>query len=362
MKAKELVQILQVALYHIDAHKMRFSIPKLLSTSERFNRYQELHHKKPILSSETLIRCANRIIDIIHLPFFVPETAPIFSAIVEFAGGLEAFGLQMNERTAEASKRHHSLVQIHNPEENWQLLKVPLSSPTPDTYKEVENALNLSPFNFPIDLSYFAPQHKVERHRWISNLKLSCQAMLWKFSFGNYLGTLWFIWKVEMNQESELSEGIARELLADVPIFHTRAMRAEFYSRYVYVTGISKAIKRNIYIFLSGDSSALPENSQRIDDIIELFLHSGDPDLILDMRAFNARPQKFDSFWNGLSVLLDEFAAPNDRRHGVSFFSQFISIRDLIARVRERFPDIKEVPSETWVSFFFFINLSVDAL
>lgn len=61
------------------------------------------------------------------------------------------------------------------------------------------------------------------------------------------------------------------------------------------------------------------KESQALEAAIELSLLSGEPDIAMDLRAFNGRPNNpgLDAFWNKSQELLQEFTRVDDRRHGV---------------------------------------------
>ena len=47
--------------------------------------------------------------------------------------------------------------------------------------------------------------------------------------------------------------------------------------------------------------------------------------------------------------MVDQITAVNDRRHGVSHISEFLSIRDLVNQVKEKTPEGSPIPSVSTV-------------
>ena len=181
-----------------------------------------------------------------------------------------------------------------------------------------------------------------------------CQfQQLYKYSCGNYYGNLNFIWKVDTIDDDRAIKVVdaVRQML---PTFSTRAMRKDIMQK--YGREISPALLRNIYSFITQDSSA-PETShmQRVDDNVAAFLaESDDPDLFYDMRRLNGRPndESLNTFWEELKKFLDESSVVHKRRQGeIAYLPVAMSINDLIGQVKDRLPQGTRCPSESWVRF-----------
>ena len=114
-------------------------------------------------------------------------------------------------------------------------------------------------------------------------------------------------------------------------------------------------VERNdLQLNLTGDCSAEGECAE-IDDRVKLAVETGDEDLILDLRHLNkGRPgDTFQVFFSELEKIVDETTAADERRHGISHMSEFLSICDLIQRVKGRVPNETPIPSEATVLYAF---------
>ena len=97
-----------------------------------------------------------------------------------------------------------------------------------------------------------------------------------------------------LNKSTEIRE----KLLKELPIYHTRAMRAEFISSFGRVTGVKSAVLREAYRRLTGDcSAARTVNEEGVDKRVCEFLQLEDPDLIFDLRVNNkGQSEKYEQF------------------------------------------------------------------
>lgn len=110
-------------------------------------------------------------------------------------------------------------------------------------------------------------------------------------------------------------------------------------------------------MFIGDDSAAATiEEEIRRERVADFILNQDDPDIIVDLRSLNGKPNstKFDDFWNEVHVLFEEYqAAVHERRHDSVLYLPFaISTRELIDRVKKRKPNI-EVPSDEWMRLQF---------
>ncbi|CAH3147064.1 unnamed protein product [Pocillopora meandrina] len=140
-----------------------------------------------------------------------------------------------------------------------------------------------------------------------------------KYSPGGSWRTCVFFWKVPNDgTDRQLSDRVAEVLKQDMPTFHTRAMKAEFRSRFGNVAKITPAIRRANYRFLTDDSSANDNAiSNALDIRMAVAINSEDPDLAVDLREMNeGRPEKYEVFWEALGSYLEEHMAAQERRHG----------------------------------------------
>ena len=188
------------------------------------------------------------------------------------------------------------------------------------------------------------------RYHYVSTLlKNSLPSMSFevlKYFPGGSWRTCVFFWKVPNDgTDRQLSDRVATVLKQDMPMFHTRALKAEFRSRFGNVAKITPAIRRAIYRSLTDDSSANDNAiSNALDIRMAVAINSEDPDLAVDLREMNeGRPEKYEVFWEA-----------QERRHGdVGYMPVGISVPDLIKQVKEKLPEETPIPSEAWVRYQF---------
>lgn len=145
---------------------------------------------------------------------------------------------------------------------------------------------------------------------------------------GNNLGTIVFLWKSSKEGgEATPNAKLVTELNQRQKVYSTREMRQDFIQWYTRLNGAkshSKAILRNMYKSLTGDSScsrsaAETEVDDRVAKLAEEAFELDEPDILLDLRGLNGKPNAtaFDKFWEELSAYLEEITpAVDDHRHG----------------------------------------------
>ena len=175
------------------------------------------------------------------------------------------------------------------------------------------------------------------------------------------IGNYNFIWKApdHVCVEACSSENLRliEEIKSQIPVFHTRAMKQEFYDLYGRISPQSKPfILRSIYRSLTGDQSASRTTSEEeIDSRVAEALSMEDIVIIIDLRELNSnKSNRFCVFWEKCSQFLSTCTSVHERRHdSVSFMAKAISVRDLIQEVTKLCPEDTPIPSQAWVQLNF---------
>lgn len=144
------------------------------------------------------------------------------------------------------------------------------------------------------------------------------------------------------------------KLTPSLPQYHTRAMRKAFVHQVQQLgVNIPPHMIRIIYRRLALDSTA--DQNPDLDERIKLALASDEPELLLDLRHLNkGRPKDtFKEFFTKLCDMIDEWAAADERHHGIAHMAQFLSVGDLVNKVKESLPVGTAVPSESTVLLSF---------
>ena len=81
------------------------------------------------------------------------------------------------------------------------------------------------------------PAEPCKKYEYIQTLKevgLSIKAALLTYSHGNNIGSLHFVWKVLESVDEDISESqqTIEKAKAEIPIFHTRAMKRALASKF----------------------------------------------------------------------------------------------------------------------------------
>lgn len=220
---------------------------------------------------------------------------------------------------------------------------------------------------------------------------LETKSILCSYSTGNSVGNLHFIWKVPGSgdiTEEDMVAGNAkavRVIEPDLPIFHTRAMRRQFFDDFSLFRSARPAVMKEMYrqltvndvhgvsailccacmhactflsfLCYSGDFSSHSNLDESItQEGISLIIDTQDPDIVDDLRHHNkGRPSMYDRFWEECNIFLDEEAetAVDERRHGsATHMAKALSTRDLFSNVAQRCPD-GPLPSEQWLRLQF---------
>ena len=157
------------------------------------------------------------------------------------------------------------------------------------------------------------PEDKMECFRWVQGISLPVSVQLYKYSCGDYYGNLNSIWEIEATNDDMMMKAVDAVHMM-IPTFSTRTMRMEIMQR--YSTEIQPSLIKNIFSFITKDSS-VAETSQTVDDNITAY-HAkfDDPDLLYDLRNLNGRSSGniLDPFWEELKKFHDDKTIVHDRR------------------------------------------------
>ena len=169
------------------------------------------------------------------------------------------------------------------------------SQSTLDTLLPVYNALTDKPYYEPVFLNDFAPTEARDRYHFIHLLKTKgcpAEAVLYTYSTGNNQGNYHFVWLippvVSADELQSQNASVVQKLCANMPQFHSRAMRQSFVRLFGRVANVKPAYLREIYRQLTGDiSAASSENEKAIDERVQQALDLEDAKVVVDLRQHN---------------------------------------------------------------------------
>lgn len=263
-----------------------------------------------------------------------------------------------------AKVAHSSLTPTRTISESIEFVCVPVVNKCDSCYSAVQASLEKQPMYSLVFLNEFAPEDRHQRKNWVAGLKLEFPAMLYHFMHGNNLGTLTFA--DEGDGEATKNVKLVTELNQKQKLYSTREIQRDFIQRYSHLNKErpqSKAVLRNMYKFLTGDSSCSRSAAEKVVDeritkLAEEAFEIDEPEILLDLRKLNGKPNstEFDKFWKELSTYLEEVTpAVDDRRHGNTLHMPIaISVGDLHnmieERLRTKFPEEEPLlPSVEWI-------------
>ena len=132
--------------------------------------------------------------------------------------------------------------------------------------------------------------------------------MLYKYAYGNHLGTAVFAWKLPSDASVDQTEvrPIFSKLTDSQAFYSTRAMRHEFLEKYCYLAKVPKMVLHNLYHTLLEDqfSASCSAESEVNERVAWALIEMSDTDIILDLRKTNvsAKCTKFEKFWEEMQL------------------------------------------------------------
>lgn len=195
-----------------------------------------------------------------------------------------------------------------------------------------------------------------QKFKFLQDLHVSVPLDLIKFSPGGSSTTVVLFCKTQANRtEADMLIQGARfmqQARSNMVEFHTRAMKKHFKEKMNNITSMNPSILEFMYKELTLDRSkeTNPAMQERL-RIISL----GNTNLLADLRHANpGRPNtRFDTFFEKLGGIIEDFSAADDRRHGHAHLSEFISLRDMIDQATAKCPQNTPIPSASLVRLQF---------
>ena len=224
----------------------------------------------------------------------------------------------MKKQSNEWKINQGSLTPCRSISESIQLQHIPVIELYKPQYSKLQQLLLGKGFYEPIFLNEYAPEDRHARKNWFCGLELGVPTMLYRFMHGNNLGTLNFLWKTPMHGgDATANARLVTELNSHQKVYSTREMRRDFIQRYARLSNVvgktSKAVLRNMYKFLTDDCSSSrtateKEVDSRIYEIAEEVFELDEPEILIDMRRMNGKPNSsmFNEFWDELALLVEE--------------------------------------------------------
>ena len=368
-----LVTKLSKCLWYIDPHWDKLvsrgvHMPVRSATFRGYNHFRQQKRKVTQLCSSVLNDHIQELSGLVMQPWFALDVFnELRNDIEQLADCLKVYEDYLIAQSCKVGE-HHQIVTVQGSQDDNISLETMLSYDVPvlEEYYTLHQLLLATSFYQPIFLNDLAPRERYDRRKWLSGIQLPFPIMLYRFAYGNHLGTLCYAWKIP-DDKSVANAAVSRvysQLSKEQSTYSTRAMRREFLDHYTTLANVSPMVLRNIYKTLLHDSSSASNSFEKgVDErVAKAILEMDDPGIILDLRQTNGHVEssRFDSFWNKLQCYFDEITLPvHERRHGNTLHMPLaISVSNLCeiitARLQDKYPEcMPAVPSKSWVRLQF---------
>ena len=187
---------LSKCLWYLDPHHHKFTqqglhIPHRFSSFTGYNDFKKKKQKPPHISSEELTFHVQELSSVLMQPWFGAKRFELLRKDVEhLVDSMEKYKSYLCVHT-EKVKLRHSEVTLSPPEDNASLVTLSGSGGlTSSVYWTLEQQLAGVEMYHPIFVNELAPADRVERRKWISAIQLPFSIMLYRYAYGNHLGTL----------------------------------------------------------------------------------------------------------------------------------------------------------------------------
>ena len=226
-------------------------------------------------------------------------------------------------------------------------------------------AVSSAGVNVAVDIDSLLPSDHRQRYDRIQLLKqgISSPAILATYVPGGNVSSLHWLWQTDATEISSALQScqpIIESLKADMPEYHTRAMRRAMFDKFGLVTkNVKKSVLRHFYRDLTGDRATSPSISEKeVDERLSALLELEEPDLIYDLRDVNPGNQsnRYSVFWSKAKEFLEEDVGTvvDDRHHSqVVHIAKAISVRDFKQQVEQRCPPETPIPCDELVRLQF---------
>jgi len=129
---------------------------------------------------------------------------------------------------------------------------------------------------------------------------MSSATILATYAQGGNVGSLHWLWltdATEISSALQSCQPIIESLKADMPQYHTRAMRRAMFG--LVTKNIKKSVLRHFYCDLTGDCATSPSISEKVEERLLAFFELEEPDLLynLDVNRGN-QSNCYSVFWS----------------------------------------------------------------
>ena len=344
-------------LWYLDGHHEVFAsrscpIPMLFKSFAGFNKPELSKHRKRSISNmnrdKLLAYSAVLQGHIMSSWMQQSEWSFLKEGLLSLIESLASYASYLSVRNKMMKQYHSSPEPPVSFSDSSSLQFINSSSNVSPLLSALDNAVASKPDYHKLCVRDFSPQEKRRRYLFICELQkgLSNPIFLFTYTHPSNVGNYHFVWKAPSilpENSSTQNLKIVQEIKKEIPVYHTRTMRKEFFSLYGGLSPESKPyLLHSIYCALTDDSSAsrtTPE--KKIDAHVQEALAAEDVDIVVDSRQLNSNGQdNFSLFWAKCNEYLTNCTTVHKHRHGTSsFMDKAISVRDLTNQVAKICPN-----------------------
>jgi hypothetical protein len=369
---KHFIQDMCNVLWYIDGHYEVFAsrscpIPTVFNCFVGFNRLELSKHRKRSISnmSKDKLQEYSCLLQNHAMSSWMQQQdwASFKESFLNLIESLSAYVSYLSIRN-KSMKIHHASSEPVSFSDSSCLKFINATSKVLPLLSALNEAVTSSPYYHKLFVKEYSPDDKRRRYLFIQELEKGLTSSIFLFTYTHHsnVGNYHFVWKAPtpLNERASTCENlrIIEEIKKEIPVYHTRAMKKEFFNLYGRFSPESKPyMLRTMYRALTNDSSASRTTAENeIDERIKEALLVEDFDIIVDLRQLNATGvDNFGVFWSKCNEFLNTCTCVHERRHGTAtFMAKAISIRDLIQQVAQMCPSGTPIPSESWTRFNFF--------
>ena len=375
-----LVKTLVECLWYIDGRHSNFErhsspIPDVFSRFTGFNVPDKSKHRKRALGNmqhDVLHGLYQSLFGLLQASFWQRDKWKDFSADVSaLATSLAHYCDYLTAQCKKTKLNHASSTPVRCLADSISVkfVKACVRDQCLPQFTELNRILETKqPYEY-VFLNALVPDNPRKKYEYLQILQRSgCKfpVVIATHTSGNNAGNVHFIWRVptteQLDSTMDRSQRVIEEIKPKFPVFHTRAMRSEMFTKFGLVSpGVKPAALRFFYRSLTGDTSS-PNDAKEaeIDSrVLEMLsMEPEDPQTLFDLREARSTKghTKFQAFWDEAAKYIDEDVgtAVDDRRHTtITHLAKAISIRDFRDQVAARLPEGALIPSEEWLRLQF---------
>ena len=268
---KQFVGVARDILWYVDGHHHVFSerALSLPAVFTRFTQYNTPHlskHRKRYTSNISADQLNEFSLDLssnLHSSFWEkPQWNRLKHHFLQLSESLCSYSEYLSKKAKRMKLYHKSPTAVREMSENLKLKLLPpaVLRILPSSLVPLDDVLRYKPDYQYEALTHLFPSDSVQKHRFMDTVLctgLSCRCVLLIYSPGSNIGNQVYAWNVPEDIEPclifERSQLVVEEIKANLPIYHSRAMRAAMFVKFGRVSSAVKpAILRYFYKDLTG--------------------------------------------------------------------------------------------------------------